>query len=105
MYILQQLTNFYATDNIMTVVLISIVCAFIIGHLLDRTLGGFSFGLVGNALLVLMSMIIGVSVGPEHATFTNGDDSARVALLSSAVATGLLLGLGALKSYLHSFKS
>ncbi len=105
MYILQQLTNFYATDNIMSVVFISVVCALVIGHLLDKTLGGFSFGLFGNALLVLMSMIVGVSVGPEHATFMNSNGSVRMAVLSSAVATGLLLGLGALKSYLINFKS
>ena len=104
MNVLQQLTNFYATDNIMLVVLVASGCSFVIGHLLDRILGGMSFGPIGNSFLVLMSMIVGVSIGPEHATFVNGDDAIRMALLSSIVATGLLLGLGALKSYLFSLK-
>lgn len=105
MNVLQQLTNFYATDNLMLVVLLVSGCSFVIGHLLDRVLGGMSFGPIGNSFLVLMSMIVGVAIGPEHASFVNSDDAVRMALLSSAVATGLLLGLGALKSYLFNLRA
>ncbi|MGE3244808.1 MAG: hypothetical protein AB7F96_17900 [Beijerinckiaceae bacterium] len=104
MYILQQLTNFYATDNIMMVLLIAMTSAFAIGHLLNKILGGMSFGLAGNAILVMMSMVIAVSVGPETARFVNGDDTVRMIMLSSAVATGLMLALGALKAYLLQFR-
>ncbi|MCC2098896.1 MAG: hypothetical protein KDJ29_18535 [Hyphomicrobiales bacterium] len=98
--ILQEITDFYATDNLMIVAFLIIGCAAAIGHLLDRTLGELAFGLVGNSALVLMSILVATSIGREHVMLISTDESIRVAILACTLSTGLLLGLGALKAYL-----
>ena len=98
--ILQEITDFYATDNLMLVALVIIGCACAIGHLLDRTLRELAFGMAGNSALVLMSILVATSVGREQVTLISGDESVRVAILACSLATGLMLGLGALKAYL-----
>ena len=100
MAILQDFTRFYTADNLMLVVLATMAAAAAIGHLLDKVLQDMAFGMVGNSFLVLMSIIVAVSIGRNHVTLVSSDESVRIAMLACSLATGLMLGLGALKAYL-----
>ena len=98
--LLQELSHYYATDNLMLVVVVTLGGAAAIGHVLDKALGDLAFGIVGNACLVLMSMIVAVSLARSNVNLITYDESARFAILASSLSTGLILGMGALKAYL-----
>jgi hypothetical protein len=97
--ILQEITDFYAIDNLMLMMLLTLGCSCAVGHLLDRTLREFAFGMVGNSALVLMSILVATSVGREQVTLISDDESIRVAVLACSLVIGLMLLLGALKAF------
>ena len=74
MPISHQLVTYYSAEHLIPIIFVMVGVATVIGHLLDRTLGQFAFGMVGNSSLVLMSMIVAVSVGRASlTTFTYGE--------------------------------
>ena len=104
MSISHQLVNYYSGYQLILIMFVMVCIAAVIGHLLDKALDKFAFGLVGNSSLILMSMIVAVLLGPTSTTMFTYGESIRSVVIAISLSLGLVLGLGVLKAFLPRWR-
>lgn len=99
-----QLVSDYAADHMIMIIFVMVCSASVIGHLLNKALGQFAFGMVGNSSVVLMSIIVAVSIGRTSVTILTFGESIRFVILAISFSIGFVLTLGALKAFLPRWR-
>lgn len=99
-----QLTiTYYAHEQTLILIACGLMVAALVGALADRLIGSASFGTFGNACLIGLAMVVAVVMDSRDLARFVPENSLRIGLVATAIATGLLLTMASLRSWLgHS---
>lgn len=100
MHLYYQISTYFAFEGVVLAILFSLAFAFVAGAIIERVMGDLSFGLFGNAFLVLLGIGIANFVAPANVGAMTTDEVMRICMLASSISIALLLTLSGLKRYL-----
>ncbi len=100
MYALREFFEFYSRDALLTLAFIAAVGAIVAGSIADRVMRERGFGAIGNGVLILMGVGVGLVISHSELGPLRSSQFDRVVVMAAASSTIVLLLCGALKSFM-----
>jgi len=97
---LRDFYTFYSRDALLTIGFFATVGAVVAGFLADRVMRERGFGPIGNGILILMGVGVGLIISRMELGPLRSSESDRVVIMAAAASTTVLLLCGAVKSIL-----
>jgi len=94
--------TYYAHEQILILIACGLMVAALVGALADRLIGPASFGTFGNACLIGLAMVVAIVIDSRDLAHIVPENSLRIGLIAATIATGLLLTMATLRSWLDS---
>ena len=100
MQALQDFLDSYSRDALFTLGFFAAVGAVVAGSVADKVMRDRGFGAIGNGVLILMGVAVGLVISHSELGPLRASQSDRVVVMAAASSTVVLLLCGTLKSFL-----
>lgn len=92
--------TYYAHEQTLFLLLAALLVATVMGAIADRVMGSASFGTFGNSALIAMAIAVAVAIDNRGLARLMPEETLRIGIMATTIATGLLLTLASLRSWL-----
>ena len=97
---LREFFDGYSGDALALLGFFAALGAIVAGLIADRVMRERGFGIIGNGVLILMGVVVGLVISHSHFGVIRGAEPNRILIMAAASSTIVLVLCGTLKSYL-----